>query len=84
MFLVQLSHNTIKKEIELLNTKVERKKKAFKQSSELLNEDERIVRGYVEKDNDDTKKIEDQAEKQQQERKKKEKMLRKLEQPLTF
>lgn len=79
MFLVQLSHNTIKKEIELLNNKVERKKKALKQSSELLNEDEKIVRGYVEKDNDDTKKSEDYAEKLQQDRKKKEDELKEID-----
>ena len=79
MFLVQLSHNTIKKEIESLNNKVERKKKALKQSSELLNEDEKIVRGFVEKDNDDTKKSEDNAERLQHERKRKEDELKEID-----
>lgn len=79
MFLVQLSHNTIKKEIELLNTKVERKQKALEQSSMQLNDDERIVRGYVENDNDQTKKLELHAESQQQERKKREDELKDID-----
>lgn len=83
MFLVQLSHNTIKKEIELLQNKVERKSKALDQSKKLLNEDEREVRNYVEDNNKTTKAIEEDAEKAQKLRKDKEEKLKNIEAEIT-
>lgn len=79
MFLVQLSHNTIKKEIEHLSTKIDRKQKALEQSAALLNEDERIVRGHVENDNNETKALESLAEAKQMERKRKEDELKEID-----
>ena len=83
MFLVQLSHNTIKKEIDLLENKIERKVKALDQSKKLLNEDEREVRNYVESNNKSTKKIEQQAEEKQKERKDLEEKLKNTEAEIT-
>ena len=83
MFLVQLSHNTIKKEIDLLENKIERKVKALDQSKKLLNEDEREVRNYVESNNKSTKKIEQQSEEKQKERKDLEEKLKNTEAEIT-
>ena len=63
MFLVQLSHNTIKSEIDLLSQKISRKKDALENSAKLLNDDEKIVRTYVMNDNNETKELETTAEK---------------------
>jgi|JI10StandDraft_1071094.scaffolds.fasta_scaffold255083_1 hypothetical protein len=79
MFLVQLSHNTIKKEIDLLNTKIDNKQEALEKSAFQLNEDEKIVRTYVEKDNEITKTLETQADGQQLERKKKEEEIKNID-----
>jgi hypothetical protein len=83
MFLVQLSHNTIKKEIDMLQTKIERKAKAMEQSKRLLNEDERDVRNYVEENNKTTKQIEEDSEKAQKLRKEKEEKLKNIEAEIT-
>lgn len=83
MFLVQLSHNTIKKEIELLENKIERKGKALEQSKKLLNEDEREVRNYVESNNKTTKQIEEDGEKTLKVRKEKEDKLKNIEAEIT-
>lgn len=79
MFLVQLSHNTIQKEIDLLQNKIDRKAKALDQSKKLLNQDEREVRDYVEKINKETKDIEKAAESAQTIRKEKEESLKGVE-----
>lgn len=83
MFLVQLSHNTIKKEIELLENKIERKGKALEQSKKLLNEDEREVRNYVESNNKTTKQVEEDGEKTLKVRKEKEDKLKNIEAEIT-
>ena len=69
----------LKKEIELLNTKVENKQQALEKSATQLNEDEKIVRNYVEKDNDVTKSLESQADDQQKDRKKKEEEIKNID-----
>lgn len=83
MFLVQLSHNTIKKEIDSLENKIERKVKALDQSKKLLNEDEREVRNYVEENNKNTKNVEEQAEQKMKERKELEEKLKNTEAEIT-
>lgn len=83
MFLVQLSHNTIKKEIDALETKIERKVKALDQSKKLLNQDEKDVRNYVEHNNENTKKIERDAEEKMKERKELEEQLKNTEAEIT-
>lgn len=83
MFLVQLSHNTIQKEIGHLDHKVERKQKALEQSEKLLKEDELEVRNYVEENSSETKKIEALAEKKHQERKQKEDRLKHIDAHIT-
>lgn len=62
MFLVQLTHNTIKDKIGSLETKLDRKHRAWKQSEHLLHEDEKIARSYVENSNAETKNMENYAE----------------------
>ena len=72
MFLVELSHTTIKEEIETLDYKAKRKAIALKDSGIQLDHDNNKLMKFIEEDNITTNNKEKEADKQMGIRKKKE------------
>ena len=79
MFLVELSYNTIKKEIEELDHKTKRKDIALKDSSNQLENDHIKLMKFIEQDNITTQEKERQAESMVALRKKKENKIKKID-----
>lgn len=79
MFLVELSNNTIKKEIEELDHKSKRKAIALKDSSNQLGNDHIKLMKFIEQDNITTQDKEKEAEKMVALRKKKETKIKKID-----
>lgn len=79
MFLVELSHNTIKKEIDELDNKSKRKDIALKDSTIKLENDHVNLMKFIEQDNLTTQDKDKEAEQMQNVRKKKEKKIKKID-----
>lgn len=79
MFLVELSQNTIKKEIDEVDSRVTRMSNALQQSSAQLQDDYERLMQFIEKDNWLTQEKDKEAETMQNERKKKEKKIKKID-----
>ena len=79
MFLVELSHNTIKSEIEELDNKSIRKKNALADSASQLTEDQNKLIKFVDQDNTCTGEKEKEAELQLNIRKQKEKEIKDID-----
>ena len=80
--MVELSHNTIKTEIEELEHKAKRKDTALKESSSQLEDDHIKLMEFIEDDNTTTQGKDKEAENQQGIRKKKEIEIKNIDQKL--
>ena len=79
MFLVELSYNTIGKEIKDLDTKKNNKSKALEDSRKQLDKDNKLLEQFIETDNQTTNERNKQAENETHQRKTKETMIKQLD-----
>lgn len=79
MFTVELSYNTVKEEIEDLETKSKRKDNALKDSINMLENDHILLMKFIEEDNLETQSKDKEAEKLQGIRKQKEAKIKKID-----
>mmetsp|Transcript_29569 Transcript_29569/g.45089 ORF Transcript_29569/g.45089 Transcript_29569/m.45089 type:complete len:216 (-) Transcript_29569:807-1454(-) len=79
MFLVELSYNTIGKEIKDLDTKKNNKSKALEDSKKQLDKDNKLLEQFIETDNQTTSERNKEADNETHKRKTKETMIKQLD-----